>query len=56
MDERTNVVLCGDPQQLPPVVHSRITRSLGLGISLMERLMELDLYDEDGTRGQMGLT
>lgn len=33
------LVLCGDPQQLPPTVFSPEARQLGLGVSLLERLM-----------------
>ncbi|KAK4705300.1 hypothetical protein P7C70_g911, partial [Phenoliferia sp. Uapishka_3] len=44
-DEHTSVILCGDPQQLGPVVHSPVAIAFGLNLSLLERLMRLQLYD-----------
>lgn len=38
------VVLVGDPCQLGPVLSSRLAGSSGLGMSLLERLMETKLY------------
>lgn len=43
---RTNVVLAGDPRQLGPIVRSAVARTFGLEKSLLERLMERDVYDE----------
>ncbi|KDO32876.1 hypothetical protein SPRG_02568 [Saprolegnia parasitica CBS 223.65] len=40
----TVVVLAGDPKQLGPVVKSAVAAKHGLGMSLMERLMERELY------------
>jgi len=37
-------VLAGDPKQLGPVVKSRLAAVFGLGVSLLERLMENPLY------------
>lgn len=31
-------MLAGDPKQLGPVIHSRLAREAGLGLSLLERL------------------
>jgi len=45
-DEKTNVVLCGDPKQLGPVIRSSVARRLGLGMSFIERLMGREIYDE----------
>ena len=33
-------VLAGDPRQLPPVVRCQIARRLGLGTSLLERIVK----------------
>ncbi|XP_022817398.1 putative helicase mov-10-B.1 [Spodoptera litura] len=42
------LVLAGDPHQLGPVVISRTAARIGLGTSLMERLMKTnDLYSDD---------
>ena len=39
------VVLAGDPKQLGPVLRSPISIEFGLGLSLLERLMEkCDIY------------
>ncbi|XP_061085697.1 RNA helicase Mov10l1 isoform X2 [Conger conger] len=38
------MVLAGDPQQLGPVVKSRLASAFGLGVSLIERLMATALY------------
>ncbi len=55
-DDRTNIVLCGDPKQLGPIIHSPVSRSLGHGKSLLERLMAMEMYDEAGDKGQRGST
>ncbi|KAK1226909.1 hypothetical protein PQX77_010078 [Marasmius sp. AFHP31] len=44
--EETNVVLCGDPKQLGPIIRSSVARRLGLGVSYIERLMGREVYDE----------
>ena len=41
------IVLAGDPQQLGPVITSALCKKLGLGLSYMERLSKLDLYQRD---------
>lgn len=41
----TRVVLSGDPKQLSAVIKSEGAASLGLDMSLMERLMNLNSYD-----------
>jgi helicase MOV-10 len=38
------LVLAGDPKQLGPVVHHVHARELGLGLSYLDRLMELPIY------------
>ncbi|KAG8986627.1 hypothetical protein FRB94_002634 [Tulasnella sp. JGI-2019a] len=45
-DPRTNFILSGDPLQLGPIIRSGVARTLGLGISFLERLMRLKIYDE----------
>ena len=42
-------VLCGDHKQLGPVVRSPFGRGHGLGVSLLERLMQLPVYQQAGT-------
>ncbi|KAL0066361.1 hypothetical protein AAF712_006620 [Marasmius tenuissimus] len=49
--EDTNVVLCGDPKQLGPIIRSSVARRLGLGISFIERLMGREIYDEVAGNG-----
>ena len=38
------IVLVGDPCQLGPVLSSRLASSSGLGVSLLERVMEMRSY------------
>ena len=40
----SQVILAGDPFQLGPVLQSRVASSLGLNISLLERLINRPLY------------
>ncbi|KAJ8087594.1 hypothetical protein PM082_006427 [Marasmius tenuissimus] len=44
--DETNVVVCGDPKQLGPIIRSSVARRLGLGASYIERLMGREVYDE----------
>jgi len=44
-DDRTNVILSGDPKQLGPILRSTVAEELGLEISYLERLMRRDAYD-----------
>ena len=48
---RGRVVMAGDPKQLGPVIRSVIAAKHGLTISLLERLMEMELYSRD-VRGE----
>ena len=50
-DQKTNIVLAGDPKQLGPVIRSAVARELNLDISYMERLMKEEMYDEKKARG-----
>ena len=51
-DNRTNVILSGDPKQLGPVIQSSIAKELGLEKSYLERLMDRDVYDSKTGRGR----
>lgn len=44
-DNRTNIVIAGDPKQLGPIIRSTLASQLGLGISYLDRLMACDVYD-----------
>jgi len=41
------IVLAGDPQQLGPVITSSLCKKLGMGLSYMERLTKLGIYQRD---------
>ncbi|QRV83269.1 hypothetical protein RhiJN_11285 [Ceratobasidium sp. AG-Ba] len=43
---KTNIIMCGDPMQLGPIVQSKECAKLGLGKSFLDRLMKLPLYSE----------
>ncbi|KAG8895100.1 hypothetical protein FRB99_000766 [Tulasnella sp. 403] len=47
----TNIILSGDPKQLGPVIRSNVANELGLGKSLLSRLMEREVYDESTGSG-----
>jgi helicase MOV-10 len=44
-DQNTNIILSGDPKQLGPIIHSSVAEPLGLGVSYLDRLMGLDMYE-----------
>jgi len=50
-DNRTNVILSGDPKQLGPIVRSDLALSLKLGVSYLDRLCEMNMYDESQMSG-----
>lgn len=50
-NENTNVILSGDPKQLGPIIRSDVAIRLGLGISFLDRLTNMPLYDEDSKSG-----
>lgn len=50
-DEKTNVVLAGDNQQLGPVINSSLAASVGLKTSYLSRLMQSEIYDLKKFRG-----
>ena len=43
--------MAGDPKQLGPVLRSAHAKSKGLDVSLLERLMGMDLYSPSTTSG-----
>jgi helicase MOV-10 len=51
-DRSTNVILSGDPRQLGPIIRSVFAQKLGLETSLLERLMQRDVYDEQTGHGR----
>lgn len=50
-DSKTNVVLSGDPKQLGPIIRSDIAVKLNFGVSLLDRLHEMPIYDETSQNG-----
>lgn len=50
-DDRTNVILSGDPKQLGPIIRSGIARKHGLEKSYLERLMDSKVYDVKAGHG-----
>ncbi|VDC03812.1 unnamed protein product [Peniophora sp. CBMAI 1063] len=53
-DDKTNIVLAGDPKQLGPVIRSMVARRLGLEKSYLQRLMDSqdNLYDPHEGHGR----
>ncbi|XP_030225957.1 putative helicase mov-10-B.1 [Gadus morhua] len=49
--KRGQVVLAGDPKQLGPIVKSHLAKKHGLGVSMLERLMELNVYKKTEEKG-----
>jgi len=50
-DENTNIIIAGDNQQLGPVIHSPLAKSLGLQTSYLARMMSRSIYDLNTNRG-----
>ena len=50
-NNQTNVILSGDPKQLRPFVRSNLALSLKLGVSYLDRLCEMNIYDESQMSG-----
>lgn len=50
--EPTRIILAGDPYQLGPIITSAKAKILGLGISLLQRLMESPIYKPDPVSGK----
>jgi len=40
------LILCGDPKQLGPIIHSKLASENGLGMSLLERLSLRKVYEK----------
>ncbi|CAN9516081.1 unnamed protein product [Ophioblennius macclurei] len=56
--ERGQVVLAGDPKQLGPIIRSPFSQKYGLGVSLLQRLMDnFSVYKkDDGTHNNFFVT
>jgi helicase MOV-10 len=50
-DKSTNVVLSGDPKQLGPIIRSPFAQKLGLERSMLERIMDREIYEEENGYG-----
>ncbi|KAG0706249.1 P-loop containing nucleoside triphosphate hydrolase protein [Suillus ampliporus] len=50
-DDKTNIVLAGDPKQLGPIIQSSIARELKLERSYLERLMSMEAYQAESGHG-----
>jgi helicase MOV-10 len=51
-NNKTNLILSGDPKQLGPIVRSNLGLKLRLGASLLDRVMGLPLYDQTTMQGK----
>jgi helicase MOV-10 len=51
-NEKTNFILSGDPKQLGPIIRSDLALQCKFGVSLLERLTDLSLYDVDTMNGK----
>ena len=51
LGEGGQLVLAGDPKQLGPVIHHTLAKEHGLGTSVLERLMERQIYQKGGPDG-----
>ena len=49
LSSQTRLIMAGDPKQLGPVIRSDLAKRHGLNISLLERLMGLEMYNMDGS-------
>lgn len=54
--KRTKIVIAGDPKQLGPSIKCPFAEALGLNKSLLERLMEFDLYKPNAETQQFNET
>lgn len=48
---KTNLILSGDPKQLGPIIRSDVALSFKFGVSLLDRLTEMPLYDDQKKNG-----
>ncbi|XP_077506018.1 putative helicase MOV-10 isoform X2 [Amblyomma americanum] len=51
-----HVILAGDPMQLGPVVSNQLSSSHGLGVSLLERLINMPAYQKNGQQSSHMMT
>ncbi|KAG8954837.1 hypothetical protein FRC04_010319 [Tulasnella sp. 424] len=50
-DDRTTIVLSGDPKQLGPIVRSAVASHLGLATSFLNRLVDREVYSNSASVG-----
>jgi helicase MOV-10 len=50
-NDRTNLILSGDPKQLGPIIRSDVALEFNFGVSLLDRLCEMSLYDDVAKHG-----
>ncbi|KAG9044286.1 hypothetical protein FS837_008416 [Tulasnella sp. UAMH 9824] len=50
-DEKTTIVLSGDPKQLGPIIRSTVASHLGLATSFLNRLVDRDIYADSANAG-----
>ncbi|KAG8929260.1 hypothetical protein FRC01_004607 [Tulasnella sp. 417] len=50
-NERTTIVLSGDPKQLGPIIRSTVASHLGLATSFLNRLVDRDIYADSANAG-----
>jgi helicase MOV-10 len=51
-NEKTNLILSGDPKQLGPIIRSSVAVKFDFGVSLLDRLTNMSLYDTDAMSGR----
>ncbi|XP_054090988.1 putative helicase mov-10-B.1 isoform X2 [Zeugodacus cucurbitae] len=51
LNENSQLILAGDHKQLGPILNSQRAEALGLGVSLMERLLQRKCYDVNEANG-----
>lgn len=56
VNDQTAIIIAGDHKQLGPVLKSKRAEQLGLGVSLMERLIERPCYKVDPDTGEYDRT
>lgn len=50
-NEKTTIVLSGDPKQLGPIIRSTVASHLGLATSFLDRLVDRDIYADPANAG-----
>ncbi|PVF97087.1 P-loop containing nucleoside triphosphate hydrolase protein [Serendipita vermifera] len=51
-NEKTNLILSGDPKQLGPIIRSSVAVKFDFGVSLLDRLTNMSLYNTDAMNGR----